>query len=613
VTGGPGLPGPDLDAAADAPPADRRSAQSAGGFAGSPYRPLRQHRAPRVPRPPRRGWARLSSRSWANIILVASALVFVLAGVAGGYVLRISSAVTDRLVDRISPSYLEAQSMQAALLDQEAAVRSYLLTGDPTALQPYQAGRAAESAAVARLRTLLTDPALVADLDRAEQLAARWRRVFAAPAIAEVNRSGPVPGTVPGPVSGTVLSQRGKDTVDELRSALGGLQGHLADARRSTRAEVADIDRWRDAIFLVILGAFLLTGALLSLWLRRAIIRPLQDLGSTTRRVANEDFGRQISVRGPTDVVELGADVESLRLRVVTELANVMEAHRLLETQAEELRRSNAELEQFAYVASHDLQEPLRKVTSFCQMLERRYGDQLDERGRQYIYFAVDAAKRMQVLINDLLTFSRVARLNDITGPVDLEEALAEALGNLSARLEENDAQITHEPLPTVPGDRTLLTMLLQNLVGNAVKFRSPDRPPMIAVSAQPDGGMWRLAVQDNGIGVDPQFSDKIFVIFQRLHTRDEYGGTGIGLALCKKIVEFHGGRIWLDPGNRDGARIVFTLPALVEDGPPEAGTAEDGAVADWASNDGVPSDGVPKDGATADEARPDPQGATAP
>jgi signal transduction histidine kinase len=557
-----------------------------------------------VPRPPRRGWARFSSRGWANIILIASAVVFVLAGLAGGLALQVSSAATDRLVDRISPSYLEAQNLQAALLDQEAGVRGYLLTGDRTALQPYHTGQEAESAAVARLHALLTDPALAADLDRAERLADRWRQLFADPAVAAVARSGPVPDQV--------VSQRGKDVFDELRSTMGGLERHLADARARTRAEVANTDRWRDTIFLVILGAFLLTGALLSLWLRRAIIRPLQDLGSTTRRVANEDLGRQIAVRGPTDVVELGADVESLRLRVVTELANVMEGHRLLEAQAEELRRSNAELEQFAYVASHDLQEPLRKVASFCQLLERRYDDQLDARGRQYIHFAVDAAKRMQVLINDLLAFSRVGRLNDSTGrndrigPVDLEQALAEALGNLSTRLAENDAEVTHDPLPTVPGDRTLLTMLLQNLVGNAVKFRSPDRPPVIAVSAGPDGEMWRLAVQDNGIGVDPQFSDKIFVIFQRLHTRDEYSGTGIGLALCKKIVEFHGGRIWLDTGYLDGTRIVFTLPATVEDGFPEDGTVPVGAV-----EDGAPPNGAAKDGAG--ESRPDPQGATTP
>jgi signal transduction histidine kinase len=430
-----------------------------------------------------------------------------------------------------------------------------------------------------------------------------------------VARSGPVPHQV--------LAQRGKDAFDEMRSALNELQGDLADTRRSTRAEVADIERWRDAIFLVILVAFLLTGALLSLWLRQAIIRPLQDLGSTTRRVANEDFEQQISVRGPTDVVELGADVESLRLRVVTELANAVEAYRLVEAQAEELRRSNAELEQFAYVASHDLQEPLRKVTSFCQMLERRYGDQLDERARQYIRFAVDAAKRMQVLINDLLSFSRVGRVNDGTGrndrwgPVVLAEALGEALGNLSTRLEESGAEVTTGPLPTVPGDRTLLTMLLQNLVGNAVKFRSPDRPPVIAVSAEPDGEMWRLAVQDNGIGIDPQFEGKIFVIFQRLHTRDEYSGTGIGLALCKKIVEFHGGRIWLEPGYRNGARFEFTLPAFVADDVPEDGAVEDGAVEDGAvpagaADDGAPGDDTP-DGAPAGGSRPDPQGATAP
>ncbi len=235
-----------------------------------------------------------------------------------------------------------------------------------------------------------------------------------------------------------------------------------------------------------------------------------------------------------------------------------------LDTQAAELRRSNGELEQFAYVASHDLQEPLRKVASFCQLLEKRYSDKLDERGLKYIEFAVDGAKRMQVLINDLLTFSRVGRATDVRVPVPLGQPLDAAVTALSAAVEETGAVVERPgPLPEVMGDPTLLGMLWQNLIGNAIKFRAPDRAPVIQVTAaaQPDGN-WQIGVADNGIGVPAEFADKIFVIFQRLHGRDAYPGTGIGLALCKRIVEQHGGQMYLDTTYEGGTRIYFSLPA---------------------------------------------------
>ena len=224
-----------------------------------------------------------------------------------------------------------------------------------------------------------------------------------------------------------------------------------------------------------------------------------------------------------------------------------------LDAQAGELRRSNAELEQFAYVASHDLQEPLRKVASFCQLLEKRYGDQLDERGLQYIAFAVDGAKRMQVLINDLLTFSRVGRASELREPLPLDQPLDTALSALSVAIEDADAVIERpERLPEVIGDPTLLAMLWQNLIGNAIKFRAPGRAPVVQITAaaQPDGS-WQFAVTDNGIGIPPEFAEKVFVIFQRLHGRGVYPGTGIGLALCKRIVEQHGGEMHLDTSVR--------------------------------------------------------------
>jgi signal transduction histidine kinase len=508
---------------------------------------------------PGRGWARLSSRQWANLILSAMAVVIMAAGALGWYVLRSSSMATTRLVDRNSPAFVSAQNLQTALLDQETGVRGYLLSGNRDSLRPYLDGLAAESAAAARLRTLISGPDQAADLDAVELQAARWRRDFAEPVVAVLDRAGPS-AVDPAQV------QRGKDYFDAVRLPSAALGDHLGAARAAARAQVLSAERWRNLIFAVILATFLAGGAVLALWLRIGILRPLRRLGAATRRAASEDFGQPIAAGGPTDLVELGEDVEALRRRAVAELAKAEAGHRLVAEQAAELRRSNAELEQFAYVASHDLQEPLRKVSSFCQMLERRYGDVLDERGRQYVEFAVDAAKRMQVLINDLLTFSRVGRVNERTDPVDLAGALAQALANVSTRLEENDAEVEHDPLPTVLGDPTLLTMLLQNLVGNAVKFRAADRPPRIRVTAERVAQEWRLSVQDNGIGVDPQFAGKIFVIFQRLHGREEYGGTGIGLALAKKIVEYHGGRIWLDPDYREGARFVFTLPVTAVD-----------------------------------------------
>jgi light-regulated signal transduction histidine kinase (bacteriophytochrome) len=254
-----------------------------------------------------------------------------------------------------------------------------------------------------------------------------------------------------------------------------------------------------------------------------------------------------------------------MRLRILQELSAVQEANESLAEHAAELQRSNAELEQFAYVASHDLQEPLRKVTSFCQLLQRRYGGQLDERADQYIEFAVDGAKRMQVLINDLLAFSRVGRTGSDLSRVDGDAALARAKANLATQIEQTGAVIDAGPLPAVRAHLTLLSVVFQNLLGNALKFRG-DQPPRISVTARRDGDVWSFSVSDNGIGIEPQYADRIFVIFQRLHDKAAYPGTGIGLAMCRKIIEYFGGRIWLDTEAADGTTFRFTLPALPDD-----------------------------------------------
>jgi PAS domain S-box-containing protein len=226
-----------------------------------------------------------------------------------------------------------------------------------------------------------------------------------------------------------------------------------------------------------------------------------------------------------------------------------------------ELLSSNRDLEQFAYVASHDLQEPLRMVISFTQLLARRYEDKLDEKGLQFIAYAVDGATRMQRLIDDLLTFSRVGTKGLPTVPTDSRAIVDKALGNLQVALEESGAVVTVGDLPTVRADSIQLVQLFQNLVANAIKFSRSGEAPRIAISAENLGGEWRFAVRDSGIGIDPQYADKIFVIFQRLHTREEYPGTGIGLAVCKRIVERHGGRIWVESILGQGATFFFTVP----------------------------------------------------
>jgi light-regulated signal transduction histidine kinase (bacteriophytochrome) len=221
-------------------------------------------------------------------------------------------------------------------------------------------------------------------------------------------------------------------------------------------------------------------------------------------------------------------------------------------------------LERFAYVASHDLQEPLRTVTSYVQLLARRYQDQLDDSGREFIAFAVDGAKRMQRLIQDLLAFSRVGTHGGAMERTEVEPIVDGALTSLGAAIAETGAEVTREPMPVVLGDAPQLRQLFANLLGNALKFHG-DAPPKVHVGARRQGARWELSVRDNGIGIEPEYFDRIFVIFQRLQVRNAYPGTGIGLAICKKIVERHGGRIRVQSAPGAGSTFSFTLPAAPE------------------------------------------------
>ncbi len=247
--------------------------------------------------------------------------------------------------------------------------------------------------------------------------------------------------------------------------------------------------------------------------------------------------------------------------QVAGAVANAQSIESLLATQAE-LARSNAELEQFAYVASHDLQEPLRMVASYVGLLERRYRGRLDSDADDFIEFAVDGARRMQALLNGLLDLSRVGTRGRELEPTESGAALKDSLINLEQAIAEAGAEVVHDPVPTVLGDRIQLTQLFQNLVSNAVKFNTSGRP-RVTVTAQRAGSMWEFAVADNGIGIDPAHFDRIFQVFQRLHTRDTYEGTGIGLSVCRKIVERHGGTIWPESAKGQGTTFRFTLKAV--------------------------------------------------
>ena len=248
-------------------------------------------------------------------------------------------------------------------------------------------------------------------------------------------------------------------------------------------------------------------------------------------------------------------------LGAVSDITERKAAEAKIEQQALVLQRSNEELQQFAYVASHDLQEPLRKVASFCELLGAEYAEQVDEDGQQYIRYAIDGANRMKALIQDLLSYSRVESQGKPLQIIDANASLQMALENLETAIEESSAVVTCDELPSIAADQAQFSHLLQNLIGNAIKYRG-DRIPEIHVGVEKQEKETVFSVADNGIGIDPQFHERIFGIFKRLHGRGEYSGTGIGLAICKRIVERMGGAIWVKSGTNDGCTFYFTVPA---------------------------------------------------
>jgi signal transduction histidine kinase len=493
-------------------------------------------------------------------------LVLVIIGIFAAFTAAGSNRNLDDLLNKAAPMRTAGTDLGTAFVDQETAVRGFAISGKEDNLAPYTRGQADEKRYLAEidgvLGTSAADDRIRVDVDEVGARAQAWRTEIAEPVITAVRAQGTAKGQA-------LVEAASTARFDQLRAALSQLQADILVVRDATAAAAKASSN--TLVSLEAIGALvvMLAGILLLILLDRLVSRPVMELAEQVRQVADGAYDTELSGRGSPELITLATDVDGMRRQIAAELTEVREARAQIEwvndqlkQQAEELTRSNRDLEQFAYVASHDLQEPLRKVASFCQLLQRRYAGQLDERADQYITFAVDGALRMQALINDLLAFSRIGRLTAGFTEVDLNEVLSHVRSQLEIRAGE-DAEISWAHLPTVEGEEPLLTTLFVNLVGNSLKFRRPEIPPVITITAEGDDKEWRINVRDNGIGIEAEFADKVFVIFQRLHARDAYEGTGIGLAIVKKIVEYHGGRIWLDLDVTEGTSIWFSLPVL--------------------------------------------------
>jgi signal transduction histidine kinase len=480
-------------------------------------------------------------------------LLLVLAGVAvavmvtGAFISYVNlSTARTRVVDRLDPALVATAQLLGSLVDQETGVRGYVLSGDAQFRDPWVAGQAVQEQLTAELAALLADdPGALVVLGELTDAASQWRTVGGNPLMDAAQ------GTVTEAQldESRLLFDEVRATHAELETVVAEL---LADARDAHQRAADWLRAWLAVMTVALVGV--LIG--IAVELRRSVLRPLESTVDQVRLVAGGDLDHEVVVDGPLEFDQLGQATEAMRRQIVGQLREV-------DQNRAELAASNRELEQFAYVASHDLQEPLRKVTAFCQLLQQRYGGQLDERADTYIDFAVDGASRMQELINDLLTLSRVGRSSEPMAVVSLDDVVARAVSNVSASIEAAEATVTADPLPSVLGERTLLVGLFQNVISNAVKFRDPERSATVDIHVTGGGDRpFRFDVVDNGIGIEPQYRDRVFVVFQRLHTREEYSGTGIGLAICRKIVEHHGGRMWIaDDHDGPGTTISFTLP----------------------------------------------------
>ncbi|MGB8592276.1 MAG: CHASE3 domain-containing protein, partial [Candidatus Acidiferrales bacterium] len=418
-------------------------------------------------------------------------------------------------------------AVQGGVTDAETGQRGYIITGQQAYLDPYNDALNHVDRNLKDLRALTADSAVQQrNLDLLEPMVAT--RLKQLQEFIDIRDSAGMDAA-----AGALREGSGMSTMDQIRAQIRKIRFEEDRLLKERSEETETSSRKTRAV--IVAGDIL---ALSFLFLAGIVVR--QEI---ERRKRAED-----SVRA------LNADLER---RVIERTAQ-------LDERAKDLARSNSELQQFAYVASHDLQEPLRMISSFTQLLAKRYKEKLDDDARDFINYAVDGATRMQTLISDLLSYSRVGTQGKPLERTLCGEVFGRALQNLKVAIEESGTVITTGTLPAVLADPQQMCQLFQNLIANAIKFRGKDAP-IVHVSAVRNGDDWKISVRDNGIGIAPEHADRIFVIFQRLHTRTEYPGTGIGLAVCKKIVERHGGRIWVESSFGMGSTFCFTVPAAAE------------------------------------------------
>ncbi|GAA5182943.1 CHASE3 domain-containing protein [Rugosimonospora acidiphila] len=506
--------------------------------------------------------SRWSLRARITAVCAIAGIVLALIAASAAIAAVNSRSELDDVFNRVGPMRTATDQLVTAMLNEETGVRGFAVNGTEADLAPYTEGLGQERQLTKQLMSeLSTRPSVQGQLHEAQDRIAAWHTQVADPVIARV-RSGDHRGAL------ALIDDHARGLFNQVRTALTSLQNSIVTIRNTSVNRLTQSSNQIVQLLIAAAVVVLLAGILLALLLRYLVTRPVGNLAREVRRIAAGDYNHSVDTDGPPEVASLGRDVDGMRRKIVADLDEVRaartameEANRQLEAQTAELSRSNRDLEQFAYVASHDLQEPLRKVASFCQLLQRRYAGQLDERADQYIGFAVDGAQRMQRLINDLLAFSRIGRVTSEFTEVDLNSVVADAAAATEATVTRAGGMVTWDPMPVVRGEESLLTALIGNLVSNSVKFRRPDVPPRVHLAAHRRDGEWEFECRDNGIGIEPEFADKVFVIFQRLHVKGAYPGTGIGLAIAKKIVEYHGGRIWLDTSAEQGTTIRFTLP----------------------------------------------------